>query len=109
MADTAASRIRASVAALPEELRVPWGAHGRYVNASGGLAVVDPAPMPNLAPQVDIAAHIALLASPDVAIALADLLDAIWHHEEFAADFDAITEARAALEAAITKGADRGE
>ena len=70
----ASNLIRASIAALPAGDRGAWSVGDREVTAvvdENGLVIfrLDRALQPHVA-------HIALLASPDVAAAVADLLDA---------------------------------
>lgn len=87
---TAAAQIRESVAALPEYMATDaitstrpavWYAVGRYVSVKGHGVVLH-------ADDPNVDEHVALLASPHVATALADLLDAIPPTLDFPATVD---------------------
>ena len=99
---SAAQRIRDSIAALPSEARQPWAPHRKYVNTVDGEPMARVDGWHGLDAELAMAAHIALLASPHVGEALANLLDIlsaeaweIWREE--------ICDARDALEAAILR------
>jgi hypothetical protein len=103
-AETAVGRIRASVDALPDWFRQPWRVTGEVVRTPvpGSLPVAE-------TDSDEVAALVALLASPDVAVALADLLDAIGRQREKGRQFGldwTVVEAHDALEAAILRGAE---
>lgn len=98
--------IRDSIAALPDDARKPWEkteTRNFYWVVSGEDGVARwsrdvTAPEPEISA---IAAHVALLASPDVATALADLLDAIT--DALGVDDDTVKGYAEALDAAITR------
>lgn len=71
----AVERLRASVDALPEQVRGDWLRHGGFVNARDGREPVADA-RPSYSPTaVSVAAHIATVASPPTVRLLADLLE----------------------------------
>ncbi len=100
---TAAQKLRDSVAALPFGAQFPWHLHrdadvGDVLAGNGQHEVC-------LCDDRNEGAHIARTASPDIVTALADLLDAIQQHKDFAADFEAIEFTADALAALIGREA----
>jgi len=74
---TAADTIRALVGALPEYARSEWVCDLGIVRAPRGTPVAQALALRDSADRHAIGALIATVASPDVAAALADLLDAL--------------------------------
>ena len=110
---TAAQRIRDSIAALPEEVRQPWEADettGWIVTGELGARLIG---VTSPEREDSVTAHIAMLASPHVGEALANLLEAIRRclnsdpqpcdHEETDDCLTDIAERTDALDAAIKR------
>ena len=104
---SASALIRASIEALPNWARSHhWKRHREFINTAGDWPLAECGPPSDGLNPALLAEHIVTLASPDVATALADLLDALrLPHEACYTGRDAtINAARDALERAISKG-----
>jgi len=77
---TAADTIRARLDALPERARSEWACDRGIVRAQRGIPIVHALAWRDDADRHAIGALIATVASPDVAAALADLLETIARH-----------------------------